>query len=454
MKSRFHPGLRTALPPALFLLAGLAAGCATTAPPAAPQPESVTPNSSVFAAPLRTWVEIGAEGAVVRAIVTDPQAACPDIEIEDEFVSRTYRMQVRSSPQPNFEILICEANLRQGTRSAAIGGTKVPVPPRQLKKIAVIGDTGCRIKCDPDGKCDVQNCNDPKKWPFAKVAAKVAGEHPDVVIHVGDYHYREAACPADQQKKCGGSPFGDNWPAWQADFFDPAAPLLASTPWIAVRGNHEDCERAGMGWFRFLDPGPVPSTCNDDPAPYGVALPGLQLLVLNTSTAGKEPAGFYSKAYESLNGLAAASNAPSWLLSHHPLWAFVQGKPNLIPVTDELQADSGNQLDANVRLVMAGHIHLFEALAFAASPPRAPSVVAGMSGTKLDKPITNELLGQAIAGTTVSMASTSDEFAYALFEPREKGNRKGWHMTVHDTEGKTVMSCEIEGDSLTCKNAG
>jgi hypothetical protein len=68
--------------------------------------------------------------------------------------------------------------------------------------------------------------------------------------------------------------------------------------------------------------------------------------------------------------------------------------------------------------------------------------------------MTDKLVGQAIAGTTVSKAGTSDEFAYALFEPQEKGNRKGWHMTVHDTAGKTVMVCEIEGDALTCKNGG
>lgn len=356
-------------------------------------------------------------------------------------------MQVRSAPQPNFEVLICEANLHQGVRSASIGGTRVPVPPQQLKKIAVIGDTGCRIKCDPNGKCDVQNCNDPQKWPFATVAAKVALERPDLVIHVGDYHYRETACPPDQQKKCGGSPFGDNWPAWQADFFDPAAPLLAVAPWIAVRGNHEDCDRAWQGWFRFLDPGPVPSNCNDDPAPYGVTLPGLQLLVLNTSAGGHEPDGFYSKAYQDLNGLAAGSAAPSWLISHHPLWGFVQDKENLVPVTDEFQRDSGNNLDANIRMVLAGHIHLFEVLAFAANASRAPSVVAGMSGTKLDKPITDQLVGQPIAETTVSKAGTSDEFAYAIFEPQGKG----WHLTVHDTAGKTVMACEIEGDSLTCK---
>jgi predicted phosphodiesterase len=449
MKRTSHSGLRNVLP-ALVLIAGLATGCATTPP--APRPESAARAESVFAAPLRTWVEIGSGGAVVRAIVTDPKAACPDIEIENDSVSRIYTMQVRSARQPGFDILICEANLPQGVKSASIGGTRVPVARRQLKKIAVIGDTGCRIKCDAGGKCDVQNCNDPKKWPFATVAAKVALEHPDVVIHVGDYHYREAACPANEQKKCGGSPFGDNWPAWKADFFDPAAPLLAAAPWIAVRGNHEDCERAGQGWFRFLDLGLVPPTCNDDPAPYGVALPGLQLLVLNTSTAGKEPAGFYSKAYQDLNGIAAASTAPSWLLSHHPLWAFVQDKKTVIPVTDELQKDSGNDLDANVRLVLAGHIHLFEALAFAASPPRAPSVVAGMSGTELDTPITDQLVGQAVAGTTVSTASTTDQFAYAILAPQGKGDGKGWHMAVHDTGGKTVMVCEIDESSLTCKD--
>ncbi len=226
---------------------------------------------------------------------------------------------------------------------------------------------------------------------------------------------RSARTPS--RRNCGRSPYGDNWPAWQADFFDPAAPLLAAAPWIAVRGNHEDCNRAGKGWFRFLDPGPA-IDCNDDPAPYGVALPGLQLLVLNTSAAGHEPAGFYSKAYEDLNGLAAASTAPSWLLSHHPLWAFVQSSSELIRATKDLQQDSGNSLDANVRLVLAGHIHLFEALGFAASPPRAPSVVAGMSGTELDPPIKYPLPGQSIAGTTVSTARTTSQFAYAIFEPR------------------------------------
>ncbi len=64
--------------------------------------------------------------------------------------------------------------------------------------------------------------------------------------------YREDECPAGNTG-CAGSPSGYGWAPWNADFFAPAAPLFAAAPWVMVRGNHEDCSRAGEGWFRFLD---------------------------------------------------------------------------------------------------------------------------------------------------------------------------------------------------------
>jgi hypothetical protein len=89
---------------------------------------------------------------------------------------------------------------------------------------------------------------------------------PDLVIHVGDYHYREDPCPLGNAG-CAGSPWGYGWDVWDADFFTPGAPLLAAAPWIVIRGNHEACGRAGQGWYRFLDPRPLAplGTC-DDPA--------------------------------------------------------------------------------------------------------------------------------------------------------------------------------------------
>ena len=44
-------------------------------------------------------------------------------------------------------------------------------------------------------------------WPFPKIAATAAAARPDLVIHVGDYHYREAPCPAERAG-CANSPSG------------------------------------------------------------------------------------------------------------------------------------------------------------------------------------------------------------------------------------------------------
>ena len=50
-----------------------------------------------------------------------------------------------------------------------------------------------------------------------------------LIIHVGDYLYRESACPP-RDSGCARSPHGDDWPTWKADFFAPAAPALLAAP--------------------------------------------------------------------------------------------------------------------------------------------------------------------------------------------------------------------------------
>ena len=115
---------------------------------------------------------------------------------------------------------------------------------------------------------------------------------PDLVIHVGDYHYRENACPAGNAG-CAGSPWGYGWDAWEADVFAPARRLFAAAPWIVVRGNHESCNRAGQGWWRFLDPRPLAphQDCNvaaddgigDYSEPYAVPLVRAQMPTRSSS---------------------------------------------------------------------------------------------------------------------------------------------------------------------------
>src|SRR4051812_17642014 len=73
MRMKSRSGSRVALS-ALALL--IAAGCASTPPPVEQQPVSHP------AGPL-AWVALGSEGPVARAIVTDPQGVCPEIEVSD-----------------------------------------------------------------------------------------------------------------------------------------------------------------------------------------------------------------------------------------------------------------------------------------------------------------------------------------------------------------------------------
>ena len=161
----------------------------------------------------------------------------------------TRPMQVRAGADGgSFPVTVCEAPLPAGARSAAVAGQALSPPVPSPRRILVIGDTGCRM----EAPTDFQACNDPTAWPFAKVAARAAAWRPDLVIHVGDYHYRESACP-EGNAGCAGNPVGNTWASWRADFFAPAAPLLRAAPWILIRGNHEVCSRAGEGWFTVHD---------------------------------------------------------------------------------------------------------------------------------------------------------------------------------------------------------
>src|SRR5207249_3297062 len=121
--------------------------------------------------------------------------------------------------------------LRQGcdllliAAAGALLGACAQSPPTPIAPIGnvpaawvVIGDSGCRMKRADDAW---QSCNDPNGWPFLRIAAAAARLKPDLVLHVGDYHYRENACPA-RRPGCEGSPWGYGWDTWNADFFGPA----------------------------------------------------------------------------------------------------------------------------------------------------------------------------------------------------------------------------------------
>ena len=266
------------------------------------------------------WVELGDGGQAIVRIVVNTVFDCPVLLADGKSVAMAPRV-----PPPDGLKVVCQAKIPAGTTSASVNGQVLPLPKPNPKRIVVIGDTGCRIKDER-----IQNCNDINAWPFLQIASDAARERPDLVIHVGDFLYRESPCPASSSKECGGTPNGDNWGAWHADFFMPSAKLLAA-PWAFARGNHESCERSWRGWFYSLDPRDWTGTCDQYSKPYVIKLGMLELAIFDSSESGEEEldpqqASTYAAQLASLH----LQNA--WLVTHIPFGGFKAGEPSGSPV--------------------------------------------------------------------------------------------------------------------------
>jgi hypothetical protein len=446
-----RPALRAFCCLALLLVQ---AGCqyhATEPRPAAAQPpqhEQAPPDV------LAAWVELGPDGPVARVITT--AATCPGVTLDG--TSRP--MQVRARPDPpRFTDLVCELSIPHGTKAADLAGRVLALPRPNPRRIVVIGDTGCRLR----GKDVPQSCDDPHAWSFATLAATVAKSPPDLVVHVGDYLYREEACPSGDAG-CAGSPWGDDTPAWQADFFTPAQSLLAAAPWVVTRGNHERCSRGGDGWFRYLEPRPSGAGCARYTPPYAVDLGDLRLLAFDSSSASDRRAEPEQLAAlrPQFAALADLASGETWFVTHRPIWGVGHkgfglledgddpgpeppGPPEELFVTNPtLQAASRNALPAAVKLVLSGHIHLFELVSFAQR--RAPQIVVGDSGTELDPLVVKDLRGQRIAGIPVAHAKAVKRFGYLTIER----NVAGQSATLRGVGGELLLSCTQRGLAASC----
>ena len=386
---------------------------------------------------LATFTVLGPDGAVARAIVDG--ASCPAIEID----GKSAAMRVRAAADARFP-LVCDALVPRDARRARIGDHDLPLLAAAPRRIAVFGDSGCRVDARAG---EFQPCNDEAKWPFARTSAVAAGLHPDLVIHVGDYLYRESACPP-AYGGCAGSPSGDAWPAWNADFFAPAAPLLAAAPWVIVRGNHEECARSGTGFFRLLDPQPLEASCPVLSHPYTVDAKSLALVLFDSAAASDTaPSPARVERYRREFALMRAP-AGAWFLTHRPVWGVVRvsnaiGLSLLLNDNETLQQASGNKLPG-IALVLSGHIHLFEALGFADRRP--PQLILGTAGSSLSEAIGSDVTGREIGGTTIAYGRTAQQFGVTTLE--RKGD--GWSAVLRDASGAVRLSCTIDGPAVAC----
>lgn len=418
---------------AVFLLSSSVAATAA---------ESITSNN--IDAPYYSWVQLGAQGVQAKALVTGFQ--CPDVVVDDQ----TIAMKVRVRANPTYPLTTCEATLPNTAKKISIAGETLPTPNLDPQRIVIFGDTGCRITTR---RGDIQDCNNPTRWPFAQVAAQVAKAEPDLVIHVGDYYYREMACPAGNEG-CKGSPHGNNWVTWETDFFKPATPLLKAAPWVMLRGNHELCAVGGPGWFRMLDTHPYTSTCHEYSNPYWVKLTSFNLFVVDNANIDMKQTSVNNKQLFSnyLKPLNQAEAANTWLLMHRPAWVVDHPESEEIdpndPAINTTRAEASwiKTLPATVQLIFSGHYHAFETLSFESDRPG--QVIVGTGGALLEeRPLEGDVSGMEVAGQKIDKGKVVPEFGYFVLDKTSTG----WKGKLFNPYGQKLASCQIEKNQVSCR---
>ena len=272
-------------------------------------------SSSAVASTVVSWIQVGpgssatalASGGygdqpasltptiLARALITARSGGCPSAVLEDgttltmsarfdgstlasglpadsaggplAFVTNTTPGNFASGdPMATTDWTVCETVVPAGHTRATVDGVSLKLPVANPKRILVIADTGCRLS----GPTNQQDCHSPSSFPLQYLANLEAQFAPDLIIHVGDYFYRDSVCQTginnygvgQNNSSCNTPtspafvPWADVFDSWNGDLFLPAATLLEAAPWVMVRGNHESCGRGARGWFALLDPHP------------------------------------------------------------------------------------------------------------------------------------------------------------------------------------------------------
>lgn len=437
-----------------------------------------------------------ADSGLVARTVLPAGASCPDLRVvrraSDGVVKKFYRMKVRkpaATARIAFDtVRVCSHNIPTRAIRATISGRRVPsAMPDSVQRMAMLADTGCRIK-----GTSVQDCNSPTAWPLKRIAGQIAKSDPDIILNPGDFYYRESACPPQDQALCGGTPppvpgmpFTDSADGWLVDVIRPMKPMFRSAPMALLRGNHEACDRGGNGFFLFFDPRPATAgLCGpvDGLAPAPATTPtwsftvkvakGRTLRVAMVDSAyGTDGAVDSWAAVQRPTYVAATRQTKpkkgreSWLMTHRPVFSHVTWEFSPPPPTEWTTWGSLDQTAAsyglldNYQLILSSHLHLVQAVQI---PGQPGSLVLGNGGTFLDPTTGYDLpafgpLADASGRPVVpglepypnaTMDWTSVQFGYAIAKPTGK---TGWKITHRTPEGERFAACTVGKRTIDCR---
>ena len=491
-----------------LMIALLAAIPAFLAPLAAAPVAGAAGSGVLSAYTLVTPKTVSSSNLQARAVVPTG-VGCPQLVVttkKGRKINRKMKLRVpgATTGAAFASLRACQANIptpKEGVRLARIGRVSVPARlPATFSKIAMLGDTGCRIDDDSDpADIDVQDCSkttgvDPVDyWPLAPNAKAIAKEEPDMTVFTGDFFYREDPCPAGFEPRCGGSPppvdgyqFNDTDYGWMADVFIPMGPVFQAAPVLAVRGNHEQCDRGGNGWFLFFEVttalGPDacapaalggPTTRNITPSWFFDApiRKGRTLRIVAVDSAyGRnfeitDWVDTQRLAYQTASELSRpAKGRESWLLTHRPMFGIEpveEAADGLLQWTAVDQTAAAFGLTSNYQLMVASHVHVAQVVKIPGQPPQMvvgngsskPDVASPSSYTRpaygpLAKADGTPLSPDYVPFPNATYDWTAVKYGYVIATPNRKARQ--WTMTQKDYTGKRFSTCSLSGRQMAC----
>lgn len=499
---------------------------------------------------------LGSDGDVLARVMVDLNETCPTLVADDEIDLESFpEVMERAAGDftlPDaFPVRLCEVRLQLPADKLLWSESKVRFAgvdqnvrlTSNPKKYLLMGDSGLRVKpkdlglgkCKSSGyelygipQCDenftqadlnssevsgdYQSLSD---WPLQVLQSKAAAEEPDVVVYVGDYLYRQGPCPEASGADCvaiNGPPtfttsdldgtvanflpsmWGDNLYGWWADFFYPSMALLHTSPMIAIRGNHESCNRAGPGYFFFLavqeppngtdfknwcvnysDPFAVPfeneqwlvmdngaidpmnggiddmnftpGACPEPPADGSTIVPQLTNRHWDSSQSDESIAqqiAIYAGQWEYLAG-KAATHKTNFFAAHRPVFAVACNSSFLATEDWTMQQSlSATTLD-RVSAIVSGHMHWLEVLAYE-NEALPTQIVVGNGGTEMIPNYINQSVwpyveiqaGGVYTGRVRKGLSSSSNFGFCLLERDGNGDYDLTCKNLDTTSGDLV----------------
>ncbi len=320
----------------------------------------------------------------------------------------------------------------------------------QTFSMAVIGDTGCRLKEKKSGDPNYQECQKPEEWRYPDLVKQLLREKMDLVVHTGDYHYREqcsnpTACAVITKS------IGFGWNAWWDDFYGPTQELFKKNTFLFVRGNHEACDRAYQGWKPLSNQSLVMNEACVGTEPFEINQIG-DLILINFDNSSFEERGdmpaearlAWVQQFRDLSIRLGADlkHKEVWLLFHKPALGFNPRKEDAEPesISDRLLGViSETDLLTKIDYILSGHIHNQQIVL---TKPKFKQFIVGNSGTSL------EPFGRVIrSAQLISSTESKKNIGYALFN---RDGFKKWHIVYKDVEGNPNLSCSLNKQKISC----